>query len=119
MTGSISIRVHGLDRIDDPRVEDRALDGNALITDWPGARVDCPERFDRGGTRDLRERWAGEERDRQQPKGGLSSHCLARTNIARLDDLPVKIILERFYERLVHGDAIAPLQPQYFHVLSP
>jgi hypothetical protein len=31
----------------------------------------------------------------------------------------VEIILERFYERLVHGDAIAPLQSQYFHVLTP
>jgi hypothetical protein len=36
-----------------------------------------------------------------------------------LDGLPVEIILERFYERLVHGDAIAPLQPQHFHVLPP
>jgi hypothetical protein len=69
MTGAVSIRVHGLDRIDDPLVEDGALDGNALITDRSGARVDCPERFDRGGIRDLRDRWPGEERDHQQPKG--------------------------------------------------
>jgi hypothetical protein len=36
----------------------------------------------------------------------------------RLDDLPVEIVLERFYERLVDGDAIAPLQPSRFHFLS-
>jgi hypothetical protein len=69
MTGAVAVRVLGLDRIDDPLVKDGALDGNALITDWPGARVDCPERFDRGEIRDLRDRWPGEERDRQQPKG--------------------------------------------------
>jgi len=52
------------------RVEDGALDGDALITDWPGTRVDCTGRFDRGGIRDrLRGRWPGEQRGRQQPNG--------------------------------------------------
>jgi hypothetical protein len=37
--------------------------------------------------------------------------------ITRLDDLPMEIILERFYEHLVDGDAIAPLQPRRFQDL--
>jgi hypothetical protein len=35
---------------------------------------------------------------------------------ARLDDLPVEIILERFYERGDDGDVIAPPEPRHVHV---
>jgi hypothetical protein len=69
-TGAVAARVLRLLRIDDPLVEDGALDGNALITDWPGARVDCLGWFDRDGVRDrLRDHRPGEERGRQQAKG--------------------------------------------------
>jgi hypothetical protein len=39
--------------------------------------------------------------------------------IARLDDSPVEIILERLYERGVDGDTIATLEHRYIHVPAP
>ncbi len=41
------------------------------------------------------------------------------TGIARSDDLPVEITLERLYEGLVDSGAIAPLQPRHVHVRPP